>query len=90
MRLKFNNYIQNLSISDNFKLVILDTNFLATNPEYYQKYPELFAKVFVIVLWFSLLWLYIVFFILCLNQKSRFNSIFPTKFLEFYQDSFKN
>lgn len=48
MRLKFNNYIQNLSISDNFKLVILDTNFLATNPEYYQKYPELFAKVFVI------------------------------------------
>jgi hypothetical protein len=46
MRLKFTNYIQNLSIRDNFKSAILDANFTASNPVYYQKYPKLFAELF--------------------------------------------
>jgi hypothetical protein len=48
MRLKFTSYIQNLSMPDNFKSVVLDANFTAGNPIYYQKYPELFAQVFLV------------------------------------------
>lgn len=46
MESKFTKYIQNLSVSDNFKSTILDANFMAANPAYYQNYPELFAKTF--------------------------------------------
>lgn len=44
--MKFKNYIQNLSISQNFKELILDTNFINNNPLYYQNYPSLFSNVF--------------------------------------------
>ncbi|MFI0489950.1 prenyltransferase/squalene oxidase repeat-containing protein [Flavobacterium sp.] len=48
MTQKFTQYIQNLSISNTFKSVILDEDFINSNPAYYQNYPSLFAKVFTI------------------------------------------
>lgn len=46
MQQKFNQYINDLPIADNFKRLILDANFKDSNPIYYQKYPELFADAF--------------------------------------------
>jgi squalene-hopene/tetraprenyl-beta-curcumene cyclase len=43
---KFNFYIQNLPISDTFKSVILDSNFINGNPAFYQNYPSLFSNAF--------------------------------------------
>ncbi len=48
MRQKFNQYINDLPIADDFKRLILDVNFKNSNPIYYQKYPELFAEAFCI------------------------------------------
>lgn len=46
--MKFHNYIKNLSLSENYKLVILDTRFMNTNPKYYQNYPSLFSSLFIV------------------------------------------
>ncbi|PKB16139.1 prenyltransferase/squalene oxidase repeat-containing protein [Flavobacterium sp. 5] len=48
MQQKFNNYINDLPIADDFKKIITDTIFKDNNPVYYQKYPELFAEAFVV------------------------------------------
>ena len=44
--MKFYNYIHNLNISENFKKIILDEDFIKKNPVYYQNYPSLFASAF--------------------------------------------
>ena len=44
----FENYIQNLPLHQNFKKIILDANFLNSNPVYYQNYPSLFSNAFII------------------------------------------
>jgi hypothetical protein len=46
--MKFQTHIQNLPISQNFKELILDANFIKNNPLYYQNYPSLFSNVFLI------------------------------------------
>lgn len=46
--MKFENYIKSLSISENFKNQILDENFRDRNPAYYQNYPSLFSKQFLV------------------------------------------
>lgn len=46
--MKFQSYIQNLPIPQNFKELILDSNFIESNPIYYQNYPSLFSNVFLI------------------------------------------
>ena len=46
--MQFENYIKNLSISEDFKNQILDKNFRDSNPAYYQNYPSLFSKSFLI------------------------------------------
>jgi len=44
----FETYIKSLTISENFKNQILDKNFKDSNPAYYQNYPSLFSKAFLI------------------------------------------
>jgi hypothetical protein len=46
--MNFHSYIQNLPILQNFKELILDANFINSNPKYYQNYPSLFSDVFFI------------------------------------------
>lgn len=46
--MKFQNYIQQLSISQDVKNLILDSDFKNQNPAYYQNYPSLFANAFCI------------------------------------------
>ena len=48
--MKFQLYIQNLQISQNFKDLILDVNFINSNPTFYQNYPSLFSNIFSISL----------------------------------------
>ena len=48
--MKFKLYIQNLQISQNFKELILDVNFINSNPTFYQNYPSLFSNIFSISL----------------------------------------
>lgn len=46
MKEQFTNYIQNLAISNSFKSIIIDENFINCNPVFYQNYPSLFANIF--------------------------------------------
>lgn len=45
---QFNTYVQGLPIPDTFKAIILDSNFINSNPTYYQNYPSLFSNAFLI------------------------------------------
>ena len=45
---QFNSYIEKLLIPDTFKSVILDANFINSNPQYYQNYPSLFSNAFLL------------------------------------------
>ncbi|WP_185963445.1 prenyltransferase/squalene oxidase repeat-containing protein [Flavobacterium gawalongense] len=49
MKQKISSYVQNLSISTTFKIIILDKGFIDNNPSYYLEYPSLFAKTFSIL-----------------------------------------
>lgn len=46
--MQFEVYIKSLPISEDFKKKILDKNFRDSNPVYYQNYPSLFSKAFLI------------------------------------------
>jgi hypothetical protein len=46
--MRFQTYIQNSPISQNFKELILNVDFLNNNPEFYKNYPSLFSNVFLI------------------------------------------
>jgi len=46
--MQFKNYINSLPVSEDFKNQILDKNFMNSNPLYYQNYPSLFSKAFLI------------------------------------------
>src|SRR6187549_1756986 len=48
MSQKFNQYVNDLTISKEYKAVLLDANFIKSNPIYYQNYPSLFANTFTI------------------------------------------
>jgi hypothetical protein len=48
MREPFKEYIQNLSLSNLFKNQIIDEKFAQNNPDYYQNYPRLFSKAFLV------------------------------------------
>jgi hypothetical protein len=48
MRESYKEYIQNLSLSNLFKNQIIDENFAQNNPVYYQNYPSLFSKAFLV------------------------------------------
>ncbi len=44
----YTTYIKNLALSDSFKNSIIDEKFAKNNPSYYQNYPLLFSKAFLI------------------------------------------
>lgn len=44
----FSCYVENLTIAKFFKEKILDDDFIKRNPAYYQNYPSLFAKSFLV------------------------------------------
>lgn len=44
--MQLQSYIQNLPISNIFKELILDKQFLESNPIFYQNYPSLFSNAF--------------------------------------------
>jgi hypothetical protein len=48
MREPFKEYIQSLSLSSLFKNQIIDEKFAQNNPAYYQNYPSLFSKAFLV------------------------------------------
>ncbi len=44
--MKFESYVQNLAIANNFKEQILNKDFRDKNPIFYQNYPSLFSNIF--------------------------------------------